>query len=55
MPNKTPYIEKMLEISRLYLEETFSNKELLLEFLQKIDFLKNKTNRKEIISEFDLL
>ena len=52
MINKKPYIETIIEISRPYLKETFSNNERLAEFLQSVDFLKNKSNRKEIIDKF---
>jgi len=52
MTNKKPYIETIIEISRSYLEETFSNKERLVEFLQTVNFLKTKTNIKEIIDKF---
>jgi hypothetical protein len=50
--DKKPYIETIIEISRSYLKETFSSKERIVEFLQTVDFLKNKTNRKEIIDKF---
>ena len=49
---KIPYIDKILEISRSYLEETFPEKVRREQFLQKIDYLKAKTNKKEIIDEF---
>jgi DNA modification methylase len=52
MLQKTPYIEKIVEISRSYLEETFPNNVRLAEFLQAVDFLKKKDNRPEIIDEF---
>jgi len=52
MIDTKPYIETILEISRSYLEETFSKKERLLEFLQTVGSLKNTTNRKEIIDKF---
>ncbi len=52
MINKKPYIETIIEISRPYLKETFLNNERLAEFLQSVDFLKNKSNRKEIIDKF---
>jgi len=38
MQSKTTYIEKILETSRTYLDETFPNKERLNEFLLKIDY-----------------
>jgi len=49
---KIPYIEKMIEISRNYLEETFPDNERLTEFLHKINFLKTETDRKKIIDKF---
>ena len=49
---KMPYIEKMLEVSRNYLEDTFPNNERFAEFLHKIEFLKTETNRKKIIDNF---
>ncbi|OFX32888.1 MAG: hypothetical protein A2X08_00510 [Bacteroidetes bacterium GWA2_32_17] len=55
MVDKKPYIETIIEISRSYLKKTFSNKERLVEFLQTVDFLKNKTNRKEIIDKLQII
>jgi len=49
---ETPYIDKITEISRSYLEETFPDKKRRAEFLQKIDYLKIETNRKNIIDKF---
>ncbi|MDI9312968.1 MAG: site-specific DNA-methyltransferase [Limnohabitans sp.] len=52
MIDKRPYIENIINISRPYLQETFPIKERLEEFLQTLEFLKPKTNRKEIIDHF---
>jgi len=52
MTDKKPYIESIIEISLSYLQEIFPNKQRLEEFLKKIDFLKDKVNRKEIINNF---
>lgn len=52
MIDKKPYIEKIIEISRPYLEKAFPNKERFREFINTVDFLKTKTNRKEIINNF---
>lgn len=52
MIDKKPYIVTIIEISRPYLKETFSNNEMLEKFLQTVDFLKTNTNRKEIIDNF---
>ena len=52
MIEKKTYLEKIKEISLSYLEETFPNKQTLQEFLEKVDYLKDKTNRKEIIDDF---
>lgn len=52
MIDKKPYIEKIIEISRPYLEETFSSKKMLIEFIQTVDFLKTKKDRKDIIDTF---
>ena len=52
MIDNKPYIETIIEISRSYLQETFSNKQRLEQFLEKVDFLKVKTNTKEIIDNF---
>ena len=50
MTNNKPYIETIIEISQPYLQKTFSNK--LEEFIEKVDFLKEKTNTKEVIDIF---
>ena len=52
MIDKKTYIETIVEISKPYLEETFPNKQRLEDFLGKVDFLKDKTNTKEIIDNF---
>jgi DNA modification methylase len=52
MVEKKIYLEKIIEISRPYLEETFPQKERLSEFLHKIDFLKECNEKKEIIENF---
>ena len=52
MIEKKPYLNKIIEISNTYLQETFSNKDRFDEFLQNIDFLKYKTNKKDIITKF---
>ncbi len=52
MTGKKKYIETIIEISRTYLEGTFPNKKQLEKFLQTVEFLKTKTNRKEIIVKF---
>ena len=52
MIDKNTYIETIVEISKPYLEETFPNKQRLEDFLGKVDFLKDKTNTKEIIDNF---
>ncbi len=52
MIEKKPYIETIIEISRPYLEETFPDKDRLIQFLQKVDFLKNITDTKQVINEF---
>ena len=52
MTNHKPYIETIIEISKSYLQETFPNKERLDEFIEKVNFLKEKTNTKEIIDNF---
>ncbi len=52
MTDKKSYIETIIEISKPYLKETFPNKERLELFLQTVDYLKTKTNRKDIIDKF---
>lgn len=52
MIDNRPYIEKIIEISKPYLQETFPNKQRLEEFIEKVNFLKEKTNTKEVIDTF---
>lgn len=52
MIDNKPYIETIIEISKPYLQETFPNKERLEDFINKVNFLKGKTNTKEIIDTF---
>ncbi|MBF0112273.1 MAG: site-specific DNA-methyltransferase [Desulfamplus sp.] len=52
MIDKKTYIETIIQISKPYLHETFPNKQRLENFLEKVDFLKDKTNTKEIIDNF---
>ena len=52
MIEKSAYIDKIIEISRSYLKETFPNKERLNEFLQAINLLKEKENTQEVIDIF---
>jgi len=52
MLEKKTYIEKIIEISKPYLQETFPNKQRLEEIFEKVDFLKDKKNRKEVIDNF---
>ncbi len=52
MADNKPYIEKIIEISKPYLEETFPNRQRLEEFTNAISFLKEKSNTKEVIDNF---
>jgi DNA modification methylase len=52
MLENKPYIETILEISKPYLIETFPDNEIFNKFIDKISFLKEKTNTKEIIDSF---
>lgn len=52
MLTEEPYINKIIEISLPYLEESFSMKSQLQEFLEKVDYLKNNPNIKEVINDF---
>lgn len=52
MLNNKPYIDTIIEISLPYLKETFPNESRLEEFLKAVDFLKSKTQRKELIDSF---
>jgi len=52
MIDNKPYIETIIEISKPYLQETFPNNQRLDEFVEKVNFLKEKSNTKEIIDNF---
>jgi uncharacterized protein VirK/YbjX len=52
MKNNKPYIEKIIEISEPYLKETFPNKQRLEQFIDTVNFLKEKTNTREVIDTF---
>lgn len=52
MLNNKPYIDTIIEISLPYLKETFPNESRLEEFLKAVDFLKSKTQHKELIDSF---
>lgn len=52
MTDNKPYIEKIIEISKPYLQETFPNDKRLDEFIENVNFLKEKTDTKEIIDDF---
>ncbi len=52
MTDNKPYIETIIKISQPYLQETFPNKKRLEEFIETVNFLKEKTNTKEIIDNF---
>jgi DNA modification methylase len=52
MLEKSLYINKIIEISRPYLEETFPNKERFIEFLNATIKLKEILNRQEVINKF---
>lgn len=52
MIDNKPYIDTIIEISKPYLQETFPNKQRFEEFIEKIKFLKENTNTKEIIENF---
>ncbi len=52
MTDNKPYIEKIIEISKPYLEETFPNHQRLEEFTNAVSFLKEKNNTKEVIDDF---
>lgn len=47
-----PYIDTIIEISKPYLQETFPDKKRFEEFIDKIKFLRDYTNTKEIIDNF---
>ena len=47
-----PYIDRIIEISFPYLQETFKDDERLVEFLQKISFLRENKNIREVIDSF---
>lgn len=52
MVDTKPYIETIIEISYPYLQETFPVKQRLEEFIEKVSFLKEKTDTKEVIKKF---
>ncbi len=52
MSLKTPYIEKIIDISRPYLEKTFMDKNVLSDFLRALEPLRNITNTKSVITDF---
>ena len=52
MIDNKPYIETIIEISKPYLQETFPNNQRLDELVEKVNFLKEKSNTKEIIDNF---
>lgn len=52
MLNNKPYIDTIIEISLPYLKETFPNEPRLEEFLKAVNFLKSKTQHKEVIDSF---
>jgi len=52
MIDNKPYIETIIEISKPYLQETFPNNQRHEEFVEKVKFLKEKSNTKEIIDNF---
>ncbi|HPW65605.1 MAG TPA: site-specific DNA-methyltransferase [Salinivirgaceae bacterium] len=52
MTDNKPYIETIIEISKPYLQETFPNDKRLDEFIEYVNFLKEKTDTKEIIDDF---
>jgi len=52
MAKKSAYIDKIIEISLPYLEETFPNRKRFDEFLQAVNFLKEKHNTQDVIISF---
>ena len=52
MTEKSAYIDKIIEISHPYLEETFPSKKRFNEFLQTVKILKEKDNIQDIITLF---
>jgi len=52
MIEKRAYIDKIIEISRPYLEETFPNEKRLNEFLQTVSILKEKDYIQDVIDSF---
>jgi len=52
MIEKQTYIETIIEISKPYLKKTFPQKKRFEYFLDKVDFLKEKKNTKEVIDNF---
>jgi DNA modification methylase len=51
MKDSIPYVNKIIDISRSYLKESFS-KERYEELLSKLNYLEKKTNKKQIIAEW---
>ena len=52
MVERIAYIDKIIEISRSYLKESFPNEELFNEFLKTVSILKEKDSTQEIIDLF---
>ena len=52
MSEKIAYIDKIIEISRTYLKETFPSKERLDEFLRSVSVLREKDDIQDIICLF---
>ena len=52
MIEKSAYIERIIKISRPYLEETFPNKKRYNEFLQTVNVLKENENIQDVITLF---
>jgi len=52
MKQNNPYIDKIIEISKPYLQETFPNKDSYDEFIEKVNFLRENKNVKETIDKF---
>ncbi|MDR1543295.1 MAG: site-specific DNA-methyltransferase [Prevotellaceae bacterium] len=50
--SKIPYIDKILEVSQPYLEETFPAEKQRNELLCELEFLKEETNRNKIIEKW---
>jgi DNA modification methylase len=52
MIDEKPYIDTIIEISLPYLKETFPNEKRLKELFEKVAFLKEKKNKREVIDNF---